>query len=245
MVRVCLVIAVLLAGLGCAQTQIPTAPGDVPSPSAPTPALPAPAPTPPSLAAPESARYVVVFKSSWSPATHPTDFPESAHYSGLIGGTHSGATSFWSQGSLATEGIRRMAERGSKTPLDGEVGGAIAAGTAQYLLSGPALAQSPGSARLEFDITQTFPMVTLVTMVAPSPDWFVGVSGLELFQNGQWIQERRIDLHAYDAGTDSGRTYTSADERTSPPQLIQPLGYPLNVSGAGLPLGTFTFTRLN
>ena len=46
-------------------------------------------------------------------------------------------------------------------------------------------------------------------MVAPSPDWFVGVSGLPLFENGQWVEERRIDLVPWDAGTDSGTTFES------------------------------------
>src|SRR5262245_57038733 len=78
-------------------------------------------PTEPDPVAPPAARYSVVFDSTWSATSHPADFPASAHYSGLIGGTHTASAIFWQEGGFATEGIRRMAERGSKTPLDDEV----------------------------------------------------------------------------------------------------------------------------
>jgi hypothetical protein len=185
----------------------------------------------------------VVFDSTWNASTHPVDFPASAHYSGLIGGTHRASVSFWTEGGLATEGIRRMAERGSKQPLDDEVNRAIGRGEAQYLLSGPDLRTSPGSTSMTFEISQAFPLVTLVTMVAPSPDWFVGVSGLPLFHEGRWIDEVRVDLFGFDAGTDSGITYTSPDQETMPRQSIARLAYPLLKDGAVQPLGTFTFKR--
>lgn len=138
-----------------------------------------------------------------------------------------------------------MAERGSKSPLDAEIMQAIGAGTAQHLLSGPHLSGSPGSASMEFDISQRFPLVTLLTMVAPSPDWFVGVSGLALFANDQWIDEVRVDLYAHDAGTDSGASYESPDQVTTPAQNITRItGYPAATNGQIRPFGTFTFRRI-
>lgn len=202
-------------------------------------------PAPPTSAAADTARYVVLFDSTWSATTHPDDFPSTAHYSGLIGGMHSAAVTFWREGGLASPGIQRMAERGSKSPLDAEVLQAIAAGAAQHLLSGPNLGSSPGSTSMEFDVSQPFSLVTLVTMVAPSPDWFVGVSALPLFANNQWVDQVSVDLHAYDAGTDSGASYESADLVTSPPQPIARInGYPLTSSSGVRQLGTFTFRRL-
>ena len=83
--------------------------------------------------------------------------------------------------------------------------------------------------------------MTLVSMVAPSPDWFVGVDGLELFQNNQWRNNVVVDLLPYDAGTDSGATFTSADLVTSPHEPIAYLAAPFTGSP---PLGTFTFRIL-
>ncbi len=61
-------------------------------------------------AAAETARYEVIFNSTWSRSTHPIQFPSGAHYSGLIGGTHNTQFSMWMPGALATAGIEQMAE---------------------------------------------------------------------------------------------------------------------------------------
>jgi hypothetical protein len=212
------------------------------SPVAPdTPAAPSPTATP----AP-AARYRVTFDASWSAATHPTDIPGNPHFSGLIGGTHGPAVTFWQEGGLASEGMRLMAERGRQSPLDLEVGAAIGAGTAQHVLAGDDVPRSPGSASLEFEITRDFPLVTLVTMVAPSPDWFVGVSGLSLIESGGWVAEKVVFLRPYDAGTDSGVTFSSADVVTEPRDSIRPIDTGPLVEAAAVPhLGTFTFRRIS
>ena len=184
--------------------------------------------------------YDVVFESIWSADTHPASFP-TAHYSGLIGATHNANVTFWAEGALASDGIKEMAELGQKTPLDSEVQAAIQAGTADGLLSGGAISSSPGSVEMTFDINVDFPLVTLVAMIAPSPDWFVGVHSLSLLEEGSWVSSVVVELFAYDAGTDSGVIYTSPDEPTEPRENISRITVsPFDVAS---PLGTFTFTR--
>lgn len=215
--------------------------GAADGPSAMTP-LPAPV-TRPSPAA--TARYRVTFEATWDATTHPTDFPPNPHFSGLVGGTHRSTVSFWQAGGLATEGIRLMAERGRQSPLDIEVDAAIRAGQAQHLLVGSDVPSSPGSTSLDFEVSVDYPQVTLVTMVAPSPDWFVGVSGLNLLESGDWA-DRTVDLFPWDAGTDSGVSYRSADRVTAPPQAIARLtGAPVAVGGTVPPMGRFVFRRLS
>ena len=83
-------------------------------------------------------------------------------------------------------------------------------------------------------------------MIAPSPDWFVGVSGLSLYENGEWISQKVVELVPYDAGTDSGVSYNSANLATANPEPISKIEVTLFlVNGDVPPLGTFTFTRLN
>lgn len=84
--------------------------------------------------------------------------------------------------------------------------------------------------------------VTLVSMIAPSPDWFVGVSGLSLYENGEWVSEKVAELYLYDAGTDSGINFTSADVVTTPPVGIARIDESV-LPGSGVPYGTFTFTK--
>lgn len=51
---------------------------------------------------------------------------------------------------------------------------------------------------------------------------FVGVSDLELcLANGQWVEHKEINLYPYDAGTDSGASYTAADQPTLPNEAIR------------------------
>ncbi|MEM7308404.1 MAG: spondin domain-containing protein [Planctomycetota bacterium] len=186
--------------------------------------------------------YDVTFDSTWSPATHPSAWPgPSAHYSPLIGATHSDAISFWEPGGIATNGIEVMAETGGTFALTNEINAQIGAGTAGEIITGAGI-DSPDTTTSSFRLTDGHSQVTLVTMIAPSPDWFVGVHGLELFQNGSWVDQITVDLFAYDAGTDSGLSFTSGNQNTFPQEPIS-----LMTSGpffGTTPLGTFTFTRV-
>ena len=190
----------------------------------------------------DTATYKVRFKPTWSAQTHPTNFPPNPHFSGLIGGTHNSSVSFWKPGVLASPGIEAMAERGQTTPLDEEVQLAIDQGNALQIITGGGIANSPdGAAQAFFTVSQDYPLVTLVTMVAPSPDWFVGVQGLNLMSTSDWLEEKVVTLYAWDSGTDSGTSYQSNDSNTSPKEPISLIETgPL---GNGVPLGTFTFTR--
>ena len=190
-----------------------------------------------------TAEYDVVFNATWSPATHPTDFPGGAHWSGLVGGLHDSRVEFWRPGANSSVGIQRVAELGSKTNLLAEVNSAITAGTANRTLSGGGISGSAGTVTLRFQIDRTHPLVTLVTMVAPSPDWFAGVRGLPLIENGQWVQSKTVALAPWDTGTDSGASFASPDFVTTPRGVITRIVTPpLATNGFAPPMGTFTFT---
>ncbi len=88
-------------------------------------------------------------------------------------------------------------------------------------------------------------IVSVVTMIAPSPDWFVGVSALPMLQDGVWVDEVVVELWPYDAGTDSGESYASGNSATNPAEAVYEIdGSPLAVGGAVPALGTFTFSRV-
>ncbi|HSD27817.1 MAG TPA: spondin domain-containing protein [Vicinamibacteria bacterium] len=210
-----------------------------------SPSAPSAPPTPPVVTAAPTARYAVTFEATWSAASHPSDFPDDPHLSPLVGGTHSSAVGFWRAGAPATDGIEAMAELGRVTPLDFEVQAAIAAGTAEHLLRGEGIARSPGATTLEFEIGRDRPLVTLVSMIAPSPDWFVGVHDLSLLENGDWVAERAVTLFPYDAGTDHGRSYSSPDLDARPRDSVREIsGFPFTFEGRVAPVGTFTFRRV-
>lgn len=189
----------------------------------------------------DAAKYTVVFEATWSSLSHPSDFPSNPHFSGLIGGTHDMSVAFWEPGMIASDGIEDMAERGRKGALRDEIEGAIGTGSAEFILSGSGIGTSPNAVSLDFEITSEFPLVTLVSMLAPSPDWFVGVSGLRLWHDGFWVDEVEVPLVVYDAGSDSGPSYASPDDDTVPPEPIRELTeMPFHMTGL---VGTYRFTR--
>ena len=186
------------------------------------------------------AEYRVTFDATWRSATHSGAYPMGAHFSPLVGGTHNASISFWGAGSLASDAIEQMAEEGADGPLTSEVNAAISAGDAFSVISGIGI-DSPGSTQATFFIDDAYPLVTLVTMVAPSPDWFVGISGVSLRSGGAWIDDLVLDLDPYDAGTDSGTDFNSSNQDTDPPDPIALLGAPFTGTP---PLGTFSFERI-
>jgi len=199
----------------------------------------------PQAVAQDSATYELVFEATWSASTHPNHFTPGPHFSGLIGGTHNSGVTFWEEGGIATNGIELMAELGSKSGLQSEIEDAIALGTGGAVISGGGISPSPGSVSVEFTITEDHPLVSVVSMVAPSPDWFVGVDSLSLRDGDQWIYEVTVPLQPYDSGTDSGPTYTSSNADITPHiPIIEMTGLPFADGGPVPPLGTFTFRRL-
>ena len=56
--------------------------------------------------------------------------------------------------------------------------------------------------------------------IVPSPDWFVGVNSLDLCDGGRWREQVAVDLHPYDAGTDSGFTFSSPKFATVPQDTV-------------------------
>ena len=162
------------------------------------------------------ATYQVTVSNSWSQASHeawapPFSSVESAHFSHLGGGTHNSSLSIWQDGGLSSPGMVRMQESGWIDHFDPEVVDLksefdqhLADGTAYSFLNYPRYffpLEPPGTVSL--DVSSTHPLVTLVSMLGPSPDWFVGVSGLNMLEAGEWRQEITVDLFTYDGGTRS------------------------------------------
>ncbi|XP_045763791.1 spondin-1-like isoform X5 [Maniola jurtina] len=67
-------------------------------------------------------------------------------------------------------------------------------------------------------------LVSLAAKLAPSPDWIVGVSALELCNaNCTWRRSAILPLYPYDVGTDNGLTYMSRRSPTIPQAAVRAL----------------------
>lgn len=176
-----------------------------------------------------TARYDIVFEGLWSQATHPHPdgagaFPGSAHWSPLVGALHRTSLELWKSGSQASAGVEQVAEIGGTTLFNGEIDAAIVATTAGSRLNGPGLLSPAVVTMTDVLVDGNFPYLTLISMIAPSPDWFAGVAGLALRDGqGEWKQQIVVDLYPYDAGTEEGTGYSTSNPDTLPHQPIQSL----------------------
>ena len=190
--------------------------------------------------------YKVSFNLSWSSADFPTDYPSNPHFSKLIGITHNNDGSIHSVGQMASPGIKLMAETGGTTTLSEEIRDIIDAGNGHDLILGSGLSSGTGTIEVNIKVTKDFPLVSLTTMIAPSPDWYVGIDSVSMLEDGEFIEELTIEMKAYDAGTDSGTTFTSANSPTNPQENISyiitaPLG---NGTALVASIGSIVFEKL-
>ena len=191
----------------------------------------------------DTAIYSVTFNATWSATTHPTDFPSGAHFSPLIGAVHNDSASFWASGETATPGIEQMAETGGTGLLTREIRAEIP-DNAISVINGRGIGSPASTTISEVIVTLDHPLITLVTMIAPSPDWFVGTAGQSMQDEfGQWLDELTFVLYPYDSGTDDGTSYRSPNADSSPRQAIKGLKGVSPFSDE--PIGTYTFTRID
>ncbi|WNH11746.1 spondin domain-containing protein [Thalassobellus suaedae] len=196
------------------------------------------------------ANYNIVFESFWESETNnPThgistiELPESAHWSPLVGATHKTENVFLMLNGTASAGIESIAETGSTSTFQTEVN---TNSDADQYLAGTGLDSAKGTISINnINVREDFPLITLASMIAPSPDWFIAVNGINLrsgnsSMNNGWKATFTIDLYPYDAGTEDGNTYSFNNPATNPQGVITSLSniYPFNANR----IGTLTFT---
>jgi hypothetical protein len=162
------------------------------------------------------AEYTVIIKSTWTKTTHPFEYPSDAHFSGMIGASHNAKYSIFAVGRRPTPGLERLSEEGKHSPLDTEIRAAIDQGNALMLFESGGLKNWKDSMMSTVRVDPAHPLVSVVNMIAPSPDWFTGASSVNLAENGGWITRRTVTLYAYDSGGDDGKTYKAPDRDTNP-----------------------------
>ena len=164
----------------------------------------------------DTARYKVDFNLNWNSSDFPIDYPANDHFSKLIGWSHSSNTTLFVEGTMASEGIKRMAELGSTSPLNDEINSEIQSGKGLMYVEGSGLGSGVGTISVELEVSKDFPLVTLSTMIAPSPDWYAAIVHFNLLEGDEFIDVKTTNILVYDAGTDAGLSYASANEPNNP-----------------------------
>ena len=187
----------------------------------------------------DSATYTVTFQGEWTTSSTPGGVVSSAHFTTLIGAVHNSQVTFWRPGGTASPGIEDVAELGATSKFRSEIqamGSNVKAVIQQSPSSG-----GRGGATFDIDVTENHPLLTLVSMIGPSPDWFVGVSRLSLLDGGKWRSRHSVNLYPYDAGTEEGEEFSLSNPPTSPQGTITSLRGTGKFSSA--PMATLSFVR--
>ncbi|XP_045137264.1 spondin-1-like isoform X1 [Portunus trituberculatus] len=173
----------------------------------------------------DEAKYEVTFEGLWSRHTHPKDFPNNewlTHFSDIIGASHSKDYMVWEYGKEASDGLQQVAEWGSTRRLESELKRQSNHIRTIIKARGLWYPNVNGKTFAVFRVDNRHHLMSLVSMLGPTPDWIVGVSALELcLTNCSWVTHKTLNLYPYDAGTDSGVTYDSASVATLPKGKIR------------------------
>ncbi|MEL7474476.1 MAG: spondin domain-containing protein, partial [Planctomycetota bacterium] len=121
--------------------------------------------------------------------------------------------------------VEQVAEVGGTAAMQAEVNSLITAGTAnQVVLGTDGFISAEETNTFIIDVDSSYPLLSLLTMIAPSPDWFVGIHDVSLVDGeGDWIPQLVIDLNSYDAGTENGSGLSLNNAPTTPQGLIAAL----------------------
>ena len=91
------------------------------------------------------ASYRVTLTTVWSQANFPTNFPAGAHFTALIGGTHSDQVIFWEPGQNASPGLESVAETGARSIFSAEIEAAKTDGKAEFIVTASGDASASGT----------------------------------------------------------------------------------------------------
>jgi len=192
------------------------------------------------------ATYEITIIRAWSEASHPLDWPGvTAHFTGGIGATHNGTYTMFRAGGIATPGLEMLSQKGMLSPFDQELAAAKDRGAVGTIFQYGAIWTVGGTASFNIRATDAFAMVSFANMVAPSPDWFTGVSAIALKRDGNWIESETVTLYAWDSGTNDARTYKAEKIVVNPFTSIALNDAPIfNQSGNRKPVGTVTIRKV-
>ncbi|OXU26487.1 hypothetical protein TSAR_003613 [Trichomalopsis sarcophagae] len=172
----------------------------------------------------DEGKYELAFEGLWSRYTHPKNFPRRewlAVFPTIIGASHSHDYEFWHPYTNASDGLKKYAENGETTDLELELKANMANITTLLKFRGVNFQNKTRQSYAGVRVTRDHHVVSLVARIEPSPDWFIGVSSLELCQpDCTWAKQKTLNLYAYDVGVRDGTGYENQGDFTDPADII-------------------------
>ncbi|MYA83758.1 MAG: hypothetical protein F4Y15_13800 [Acidimicrobiales bacterium] len=151
--------------------------------------------------------------------------PTDTTFASVAFATHESTVSYFNAGEAASAGLKAFAETGSTELLVEEFAAQTNGANVYPKKNGGTFPQGATAVQTfeSLRASRGQDHLTFVASLSESPDWFVGARNIDLRPGGVWISELEVDLFAWDAGTDSGTDWDSADSATDPPADIAAL----------------------
>ena len=199
----------------------------------------------PACSAQGSANYSVEFDFTWPSDNY--NIPPGPHWSPPVFTTHTSCAVVWRSGVPPTQGLETLAEFGRPSNISSEIFSLL--GQRRSSVTAGVLNDATGRRSGNVVVDNKRFLLSTLSMIAPSPDWFVGVDSVPLCVNDAFIASATYNLYPHDAGSDSGTTYTAGDADLDPKIAVSRI-FPTSgtnvftASGvASVPIGTLRITR--
>ena len=192
-----------------------------------------------------TATYKVTIDIAWSEATHASTLPGGAHTSPAVVLAHNEAGGLYKVGEVVSDGLEQVAETGATSIVVEELTPDLPYEDA--LAIGKRVDAPGADDSITMTLNSSTPLLSLLTMLAPSPDWLIGAADIALYNTDteEWADSTTVELSAYDAGTDNGATFTADDIDASPRVTLGIPIDPVFVEAAKTPFGSVTIERIN
>ncbi len=189
-------------------------------------------------------KYRLTFTSLWNEKDH-LGQPVTAHFSPIVLTVHDQRHTLFSVGELTGRSLEEVAEHGNPTQInkdiliDQNLGKVLS-----FINTKDQFISTQSTQVIEFEVSLEHSMVSFVTMVAPSPDWIVGLDGFSLYDGTKFIDNTAsIDLYAYNAGTEEGDFGGNFSLNNNPTQSPTPIQR-LTGEGFNKPFAKVTIQRI-
>ena len=200
---------------------------------------------PSAQAAKETALYEIQFTNLWNKADH-VSFPNNAHFSPILAVTHNDDFALFKMGELASAGLEQLAESGATDLLSADIMKAMDMGSAKESQQSAALfpKRDGNHLTMRIRVSSEHDLLSFATMIAPSPDWIVGVDSLDTHVDGAFIQSAEFELFALNAGTEEGDfagNFSINNRATNPAQPLASLDH---IPGLAMPFAKVKIVKI-
>lgn len=190
-------------------------------------------------------KYRVEIAFNWSSMSHPNAYPDNGHFSPLVAASHSSCYDIWTPNCYATKGTQLVAETGNIKFLLLELKYHLHRNVfnAKFIPKPTEDGTQTVYVDLHVDGYGGRTLISAITMLFPSPDWFTGIDNMDVCdqKRGKWRHRIEGNLSAWDAGTDLGEDFESPNK---PNRKYNPIVSILGSRFDGIPLGTYKIYQI-